>query len=117
MRRKFQLAKAILDEDFNSFVELMYAHVDPKSDPVNPNFAVPRKNKEPAIPIFEVLKHNLSKNCESLDQIRERLFMLKLLLINGADPNTPNMKGLRPLDLANEAETALLEKYGAQKSR
>ncbi len=119
MKRKVKLATAILNGDFDSFVELMYTHVDPKSDPVNPNFAAPRRNKVPAIPIFEVLEanDNSSKNRGSHEHIRERLLMLSLLLINGADPNVARWDGLRVLDLANATEAKLLEKYGARKSR
>ena len=42
--------------------------------------------------------------------------MLRLLLEKGANFDVTNRKGQRPIDLANEAEAQLLQRYGAQKS-
>lgn len=109
-REKFQLAQAINETDFGTFKELY--------DRVDPNFAIPRKGKDPIIPIFRVLelhdqfppnRRNHGHNCR-------RLLMLQLLLKRGADPNVSRKDGLHILDLANAAEKKILKQHGAYKA-
>ncbi|TET35757.1 hypothetical protein E3J61_01590 [Candidatus Dependentiae bacterium] len=119
-KRKLKLARAINETDFKSFKELMFAYFDHKDNHVDPNFAIPRKSKkkEPIIPIFRVLEANdhLHRGVQYHGNVARRLLMLQLLLGKGANFDVTNRKGQRPIDLANEAERALFEKYGTQKS-
>ena len=110
-KRKLKFAHAINDTDFATFKEL-YCCVDP-------NFAIPRKRKgkESIVPIFRVLElYDHSPLCRYSGHICRRQLMLRLLLEKGANFDVTNRKGQRPLDLANEAEAQLLQRYGAQKS-
>jgi hypothetical protein len=107
---KRRLAQAINETDMETF-KTLYRHVDP-------NFAIPRKGREPIIPIFRVLVVNdrLHKNSKYKGWIPRRLLMLELLLQRGADPTITDTKGNTPLDFANKEEAAILKKYATQRS-